>query len=82
MGSLRRLGAFLYRWWMKFAGLLAFINTRILLTLVYFLLIGPASLIARLMGKDYLDRSTEHSESFWKEKKPAAHSLEESKRQF
>jgi hypothetical protein len=67
---------------MKFAALLAFINTRILLTLVYLLLIGPVSFIIRLMGKDYLDRTTEHSESFWKAKKPAVHSLEESKRQF
>ena len=82
MESLHRFGTLVYRWWMKFARVLVFINTRILLTLVYFLLIGPISLIIRLMGKDYLDRTIKPSESFWKAKEPVVHSLEQSKRQF
>jgi hypothetical protein len=82
MGSLRRFGAFVYRWWMKFAVALAFVNARVLLTLVYFLLIGPTSLVLRLLGKDFLDRKNKPSASFWKAKEPRVHSLEESKRQF
>lgn len=82
MPSVRRIGALVYRWWMKFAAFLAFVNARILLTLVYFLLIGPTSLVLRLLGKDFLDRKNKPSASFWKSRDPDVHSLEESKRQF
>ena len=82
MRSLRWLGKQIYRWWMKFAAFLAFVNARVLLTLVYFLLIGPTSLVLRVLGKDFLDRRSKPSESFWKPKEPLTHSLEESKRQF
>jgi hypothetical protein len=82
MGSLRRFGALLYRWWMKFAAFLAFVNARILLTLVYFLIIGPISVIVKLMGKDYLDRAIKTSESSWKAKQPVVHSVRQSERQF
>lgn len=82
MGSLRSLGKEIYRWWMKFAAFVAFVNAQILLTLVYFLIIGPISLIVRLMGKDYLDRAVKTSESSWKAKKPVVHSLRQSERQF
>jgi hypothetical protein len=82
METLPRLGKLLYCWWMKFAAFLAFVNARILLTLVYFVIIGPISLIVRLMGKDYLDRAIKASESSWKAKKPLVHSLRQSERQF
>ena len=40
-----------YRLWMSIAGVLGWINTRIILTLCFFLLIFPIGLLLRLFGK-------------------------------
>jgi hypothetical protein len=42
--------------WMTFAYYLSFVTTYIILTLLYYLALAPAGLIARLFGKDLLDR--------------------------
>ncbi len=46
----------LYKIWMKVAGILGFINTRILLSLVYFLFISPLGFFMKVFSKDPLDR--------------------------
>ena len=80
--KLKKIGSAVYGIWMKFAGLVAFVNTRVLLTVVYFIVIGPLHLLMRLMGKDYLDRRHDPSPTFWKKKEPVTHSLESARRQF
>lgn len=57
----------LYRLWMKFADALAWINTRILLIVIYYLVVTPTGLAMRLFGKSPLD-----SDGHWR--KPAKHS--------
>jgi hypothetical protein len=42
-------------WW-RFAGVLGFVNARILLTLLFSLLLVPLSLVWRIIGKDPLMR--------------------------
>lgn len=42
-------------WW-KFAGVLAYVNSRILLTIMFSLLLVPLSLVWRAIGKDPLAR--------------------------
>ncbi len=42
--------------WMRFAFVLAFINTRLLLALMFYGIFTPAALLLKLMGKDFLDR--------------------------
>ena len=57
----------LYRLWMKFADALAWINTRILLIVIYYLVVTPTGFVMRLFGKSPLDtggewrRPTPHS---------------------
>ncbi|MGI8783349.1 MAG: SxtJ family membrane protein [Acidobacteriota bacterium] len=46
----------LYRVWMGLAQVLGWINTRIVLGLVYFALITPTAMVLRLLGKDPLNR--------------------------
>ena len=82
MTKLKKIGRLLYRWWMKFARVLAIINTTLLLSLVYVLLIGPFSLVARLFGKDLLHHRIRNSESFWKPKEKVPHTPEHSRHQF
>jgi hypothetical protein len=43
------------RWWRRLGHALGWVNTRILLSLFFFLVITPVGLIMRLAGKDPLD---------------------------
>jgi hypothetical protein len=43
-------------WWRRFAGVLGYVNARVLLTIVFGLLLVPLSLLWRLSGKDPLTR--------------------------
>ncbi|MBT4936735.1 hypothetical protein HON22_02355 [Candidatus Peregrinibacteria bacterium] len=53
-------------YWLKFAHTLGFINTKILLTLVFFLVITPIGLIMRLFGKDFLRKKMNKKiHSYW-----------------
>lgn len=82
MNVLRSIGHTLYRWWMQFAKVLAFVNTRIILTLVYGLLMAPVALVLRVMGKDHLDRRLDGAGSYWKEREQVETTVDRSKRQF
>jgi len=63
----------LLRWphygWMKFAGLLGWVNTRVLLTLFFFLVLTPVGLVMRLFGRDPLARRfAKGSGSYWEKR--------------
>ncbi len=82
MQWVRKTGSWVYKWWMAFARGLAFVNTRILLTLFFVIVIGPIALVLKLLGKDFLERKIGRSASYWKVREPAEHSLEQAMRQF
>jgi hypothetical protein len=82
MKLLRKIGQRVYKWWMAFARALAIANTVLLLTVVYVILIGPVSLVARIVGKDLLMHRIRPSRSFWRPKEPVAHTLDQARHQF
>lgn len=51
----RALGP-VHRIWMTAGGVLGWINTRIILTIVFFLIVTPLGIVRRLVGKDSLGR--------------------------
>ena len=51
--------------WMKLAGVLGYVNSRILLSLVFYLLFVPYNLVARLIGRDPLNRRARRRASYW-----------------
>ena len=52
--------------WMKFAFLLGWFNTRLLLGIFFYLIITPIGLLMRLFGKDFLDEKIDKSaKSHW-----------------
>lgn len=56
----------LFSCWMMFVRFLGKINTFILLTLVYFLIIGPLAIFFKLIKKDLLDtKFPDSKKSFW-----------------
>ena len=59
--------------WMKFAQVLAWINTRIILGIAFYLIMTPMGALLKLMGKDLLDQRIDRdAATYWKEreKKP------------
>ena len=63
----------LYMAWMMFALLLAWINTRILLGVFFFLIVTPIGIVLRLTGNDLLDRRIDrNARSYWirRERRP------------
>lgn len=52
--------------WMAFAVILGFIMTRVILTILFYLIVTPTGFIARLFGKDFLDLKLEkEKDSYW-----------------
>ncbi len=82
MKFLRDIGRKLYKYWMAFARGLAIVNSTILLTIVYFVIIGPMYGIIRLLGKDLLSHRIAEAETFWKKKEPVSHTAEQARHQF
>lgn len=53
------------RLWMKLAEALAFVSSRVILALIFFLVLTPIGLVKRAMGWDPLQRRAGARESFW-----------------
>jgi len=51
--------------WMRAAHILGWFNTRLLLSVVYFLVMTPTGIIMRLVGRDPLDRRLMDRPSYW-----------------
>ncbi len=51
--------------WMKLAEGMAFVSSRIILAIIFFLVLTPIGLIKRTMGWDPLQRRSGSRESFW-----------------
>ena len=54
-----------HRFWMGIAAVLGFINSRILLSLLYYGLFTPVGLVRRLMGRDPMKRRGTPQSSYW-----------------
>ncbi|MES2109758.1 MAG: SxtJ family membrane protein [Bacteroidota bacterium] len=63
------------RWlWEKFGHILGVVNTYILLTLVYFLVLTPLSMAMRLFGKDILKLKRNKLNTYWENTSPITRS--------
>lgn len=82
MNILLSLAKKLYEVWIKFAHILAIVNTTLLLTIVYIFLIGIASIFIWLFKKDLLKHRLNFSGTFWKPKEVVVHTLEQTRHQF
>jgi hypothetical protein len=64
-----------YKGWMAVADVLGFIMTRVILSVLFYLVLTPIGVVARIMGKDFLAmKMNDHSSasaSYWVTKKKA-----------
>ena len=73
----------IYVIWMKFAFILSWINTRLILFIIFYLIFTPIGLGMRLFGVDLLDRGIDKSKnSYWKKKEKRDFNPLDSERQF
>ena len=68
--------------WMKLAAILGYINSRILITLMFYGLITPFGFLSRLFGRDTLNRRAQARESYWIPREKTRQTKEGFERQF
>jgi len=69
--------------WMKFAGVLGYVNSRILLTIVFIGLIVPTALVLRLLGKQPIRLGfREEAASYWRRRTADEFAARRMERQF
>ena len=68
--------------WMRLAVLLGHVNSRVLLTLVYYLVVTPYGVVTRLVGRDPLRRRGARARSYWVERKATRQAPEQFERLF
>lgn len=56
-----------YKIWMRFAFILGWVNTRVILIIMFYLIFTPVGLIMRLFRVDLLERKKK-ADSYWKKK--------------
>ena len=71
-----------HKGWMRFAVALGHVNSRVLLTLMYYLVFTPYRLVSRLVGRDPLRRRGKACESYWTERKRTRQEREQFERLF
>ncbi|MDT5293997.1 MAG: hypothetical protein QOJ76_877 [Acidobacteriota bacterium] len=68
--------------WMRFAAALGHVNSRVLLTLMYYLAVTPYGFVSRLARRDPLRRRGARRESYWIERKTTRQTREQFERLF
>lgn len=72
----------LWRGWQKFAHVLGIVNTHILLSVTYFIIIALVSIPSRIFGADFLDRRMKKKPTYWSDREPVEVSVDACRRQF
>lgn len=72
----------LWRGWKKFAHVLGMVNTRILLTVTYFVIFAVAAIGVLLSRADLLDRKMDKQPTYYRNREPFKDTLQTVRRQF
>ena len=69
--------------WMKLAHLLGWVNTRLLLGIIFFVIITPMAIVMKIFGRDALNRKIDKDvDSYWIPRPPIESVKEHCERQF
>lgn len=69
-------------YWMKLAAVLGYVNSRVLLSLLFYGMFAPYGFVSRLFGRDPLRRRGRKGESYWRERKTTRQAREGFERLF
>ena len=82
MKPIKQFFSLLWRGWKKFAHVLGIINTKILLTITYFVMLAVAALIRTLVRADLLDRKMDKKPTYYHNREPFKDTIETVRRTF
>jgi hypothetical protein len=69
--------------WMKAAGAMGWVMTRVILTILFFAVFTPIGLLARLLGKDFLSlRMDQAASTYWIYREPRELTKQDYEKQF
>jgi hypothetical protein len=68
--------------WMRLASALGYVNSRVLLTLMYYLVLAPYGFVMRLAGRDTLRRRGKTQQSYWIARRATRQTREQFERLF
>ena len=71
-----------HRFWMGIAAVLGYVNSRILLSLLYYGLFTPVGLVRRLIGRDPMKRRGSAQSSYWVTRENTRQTKEQFERLF
>jgi uncharacterized membrane protein HdeD (DUF308 family) len=80
--AIPRAAVWFHKWWMILAGALGYVNSRILLSALFFLVVTPIGLVVRLVGYDPLRRRRGNEPSYWRPRAQVRQSREGYERAF
>ncbi len=81
--SLPQLLKPIYKIWMTLAALMGWFMTRVILSVLFYLVVMPIGLIARLSGKQFLDLKMDKSRaSYWNYREPRESDASDYEKQF
>ncbi|MBU1698738.1 MAG: hypothetical protein KJ970_11160 [Candidatus Eisenbacteria bacterium] len=72
----------IYKYWMKFAHVLGWVMTRVILSVFYYIAVTPIGLIMRLTGHDPLKKKAVPQESYWERRDPEPTDPNQYRKQF
>ena len=55
----------IYKIWMIFAVIIGWVMTRVILSVLFYLIISTIGIFTRLIGKDFLNLKSKNNESYW-----------------
>ena len=67
---------------MTFAVILGWVMTRVILSLVFYLIMTPIGLLTRLLGEDFLLLKKSNSESYWNNRDRIYETSQDYEKQF
>jgi Saxitoxin biosynthesis operon protein SxtJ len=70
-----------YRWWMRLAEILGWINTSIILVIIFFLIVTPLGLLMRLLRRNPLESAGKDG-SYWTEPSRSSYGDRHYEKQF
>ena len=72
----------IYFVWMVFAAILGWIMTRVVLSLVFYLIISPIGLVTRIIGEDFLALKKKNLDSYWNHRHSSIELNQDYEKQF
>jgi Saxitoxin biosynthesis operon protein SxtJ len=71
-----------HHFWMGVAGVLGYVNSRILLTILYYGMLTPYGIVSRLVGRDPLNRRGPSRDTYWVKRETTRQSPQQFERLF